>query len=284
MLFITTLLSYGESVYGASAAEIQQWLQAHNQKRTLHGVPNVSWSTAVEASAQAYANTCPSGHSGTGYGENLAFASNIMSLQNVVNLWYNEEPLYDYNNPGWNPAAGHFTQVVWKSTTLIGCGYRTGCAGAWPNIWVCQYNPAGNFLGQFSANVFPPVAPPQPPPPPNTGSNISHLWPLLFADKVVLNNSSSVGDQSWVYYVVTASSSYSKIKVELYNISSGADIDLYVRNGTPPTVTTYNCRPWNNGTSPEECVLDNSGSTSWHVGVYGFTGPGNYTVKATLLK
>ncbi len=165
ILFILTLFNHGGSAFSATAAEIQQWLQAHNQKRTLHGVPSVTWSATVAASTQAYANTCPSGHSSSGYGENLTWANYIMSLQSVVDGWYNEEPLYDYNNPGFSFATGHFTQVVWKGTTQIGCGYRTGCGGTWPNVWMCQYNPAGNVIEHFAANVFPPEQPSPPTPP-----------------------------------------------------------------------------------------------------------------------
>lgn len=148
-----------------SPSEIQAWLDAHNRYRALHGVPPVSWSPAAAASAQAWADTCPASHSGSAYGENIAFATYAMSPGDVVALWYSEEPDYDYNNPGFSPETGHFTQVVWKSTTEIGCGYRSGCPPpAWPHIWVCQYNPPGNYLGQFAANVFPPT--PLPPPPP----------------------------------------------------------------------------------------------------------------------
>lgn len=144
------------STHAATTSEIQEWLQKHNIYRTLHGVPEVTWSNTVAASAQAWANTCPSGHSGTGYGENIAWATNDIGVSAVVKLWYDEEPLYDYNNPGFSPNTGHFTQVVWKGTTEIGCGYKTGCATGWPNVWVCQYNPPGNYIGQFANNVFPP--------------------------------------------------------------------------------------------------------------------------------
>lgn len=153
----TLVLFWSMSAMAATPAEIQEWLQAHNSYRTLHGVGPVTWSETVAANAQTYANTCPSSHStGSWYGENLAFASYNMGASAVVKMWYDEEPDYDYNNPGFSSGIGHFTQVVWKGTTEIGCGFVTGCSGSWANVWVCQYNPQGNVLGQFAENVFPP--------------------------------------------------------------------------------------------------------------------------------
>lgn len=146
-------------IMAATAAEIQQWLQAHNTYRALHGVPPVTWSATVAASAQAWADTCPSGHSGSGYGENMAFSSPASynpGVETIVQWWYDEEPLYDYSNPGFSSDTGHFTQVVWKGTTEIGCGFKSGCSTGSANVWVCQYNPPGNYTGQFAANVFPP--------------------------------------------------------------------------------------------------------------------------------
>ena len=44
---------------------------------------------------------------------------------------------------------GHYTQVVWRNTTEIGCGVATCKEGAltW-DIWICNYAPPGNIAGQ----------------------------------------------------------------------------------------------------------------------------------------
>jgi hypothetical protein len=71
-------------------------------------------------------------------------------LANAVNAWYGEEQYYNYNNPGFNSLTGHFTQVVWKDTSLLGCAYKD-CG----NIIIvsCKYWPPGNVLGYFQTNV-----------------------------------------------------------------------------------------------------------------------------------
>lgn len=154
------LLIPSSVILAATPAQITAWLEKHNSFRVFHGVPPVSWSATVAASAQAFAETCPDKHSGSGYGENLAWATYNMGEDSVVQLWYDEESLYDYDNPGFSSSTGHFTQVVWKGTTQIGCGFKSGCSFPWPNssVWVCQYNPPGNYLGQFEENVLPPVS------------------------------------------------------------------------------------------------------------------------------
>ena len=71
-----------------------------------------------------------------------------------IEMWYNEEKLYNYDNPGATDfeKIGHFTQLVWASTTTVGCGKAT-CSkgspfsgGTWQYV-VCRYSPAGNVIG-----------------------------------------------------------------------------------------------------------------------------------------
>ncbi len=162
MLFVAVVGSFLCSpsfLAAATKEERVQWVAAHNRYRTLHGVSPVRWSDELAASSRSYAETCPSGHSETNYGENLSWASYDMGVSSVVKMWYGEESRYDYGDPGFVSGVGHFTQVVWKDTAEIGCAHVRGCGPAGSvraNTWICQYAPAGNFVSKFSENVLPP--------------------------------------------------------------------------------------------------------------------------------
>ncbi|CAI4552196.1 BAQ_1a_G0028950.mRNA.1.CDS.1 [Saccharomyces cerevisiae] len=131
-------------------------LAEHNKKRALHkDTPALSWSDTLASYAQDYADNYDcSGtltHSGGPYGENLALGYDGPA---AVDAWYNEISNYDFSNPGFSSNTGHFTQVVWKSTTQVGCGIKT-CGGAWGDYVICSYNPAGNYEGEYADNVKP---------------------------------------------------------------------------------------------------------------------------------
>ncbi len=129
----------------------------------------LSWSDTVASRAQAYADGCVYAHDTTalhdlGYGENIAAATppgSFTAARVVKSLWGGEAPYYDYATNGCNTAnppntaqtCGHYTQIVWRSTTVVGCGFRTCTTnspfgpGSW-DYWVCDYAPPGNYVGQ----------------------------------------------------------------------------------------------------------------------------------------
>ena len=130
-------------------------LSAHNALRAKHGVPPLSWSDSLAKEAQGWSDKCVFEHSNMSHGENLAQGSTGgYSPAEYVNDWYSEISSYDFTTGDSTDgnAVGHFTQVVWKSTTKVGCGFST-CGDN--DLLVCNYSPAGNFAGQYLENVPP---------------------------------------------------------------------------------------------------------------------------------
>ena len=141
----------------AHYANQQETLQVHNQFRRQHHAPDLVWDDSLADYAKAYVGKCIFAHSSPPYGENLAMGS--PSIRAAVGAWYSEKNLYSYSRPGFSHATGHFTQVIWKSTTKVGCAYAAcnGKNGTYGKYWICEYSPAGNVIndGYFQANVLP---------------------------------------------------------------------------------------------------------------------------------
>jgi uncharacterized protein YkwD len=156
-------------------------LYHHNLHRTNHSAPALEWDDTLAKYADNTARGCVFEHDmnqgGGGYGQNLASwgsSGDISSKQieigagGVTNQWYNGEvnawSFYGDDNPAPGSdlhAWGHFTQVVWKSTTKLGCATVECPAGSVLGLpsWytVCNYNPPGNFGGEYGNNVLEPL-------------------------------------------------------------------------------------------------------------------------------
>ena len=134
------------------------WIKAHNAARAKHCAQPLVWSSTIAKVAQAWADQlkakgCVFGHSNNNkYGENLG-AGTIGALdpESTVAMWYDEIKLYKFPNGGFSMQTGHFTQLVWTDTTQVGCGH-VQCNGN--DIYVCNYNPPGNWEGQYKDHVL----------------------------------------------------------------------------------------------------------------------------------
>ena len=57
--------------------------------------------------------------------ENIAAGTGTFTVTDAINAWTSESSSYDPNNP----VASHFTQVVWKGSTQLGCAVFTCAPG-----------------------------------------------------------------------------------------------------------------------------------------------------------
>ena len=155
------------------AKPISGMLAAHNKERALHKLPPLRWSPHLEKYAQEWADhlakykRCNMQHrprrSGgrfkQKFGENLFWASPIRWKSGrekaqkitgpiVVHDWAAEKKYFNLRINQCFPGqqCGHYTQIIWKATTQVGCG-KAMCEDK-SQIWVCNYNPAGNLSGR----------------------------------------------------------------------------------------------------------------------------------------
>lgn len=149
--------AHSPETYALSAKDQQAVVEEHNIKRALHvDTPPLVWDDTLAQFAEKLAAqySCYSGelhHSGADYGENLALG---YSATGAVDGWYNEIKSYNYSSSAIQPATGHFTQVVWRDSKRVGCAIRY-CNSYWGNYMICEYDPSGNYLGEFADNVMP---------------------------------------------------------------------------------------------------------------------------------
>jgi pathogenesis-related protein 1 len=169
ILFSVTLLICVTvpAVSFSSEQEQQDMVNSHNKWRSSVKTAPVTWSNDLASSAQNYADTlrdkqhCQMVHSHTkDVGENLFWASPVsysnstsalqpVTATQVVDSWGAESKDYNYqiNTCKKGKMCGHYTQVVWRDTTQVGCG-KAVCSDN-SQVWGCrQYSPAGNYVGK----------------------------------------------------------------------------------------------------------------------------------------
>jgi uncharacterized protein YkwD len=143
----------------------QDIVAAHNVYRSDPAIntPPLQWSSDLATGAQSWADhlasTSTFEHSGTpGVGENIAQGSTgSFTPAQMVDFWgktaINVSSEQQNFQPGTFPNtsttgnwsdAGHYTQVIWRTTTSVGCGIASDGTN---DYLVCQYSPAGNIEG-----------------------------------------------------------------------------------------------------------------------------------------
>jgi hypothetical protein len=134
-------------------------LDLHNMYRCMAGVPALQWDDTLQQQAQSWADTGVTDHSYSRgafktYGENMQFSCPTSSPKDATDWWYAEIELYSESSPYQSP---HYTQMVWKGSTKIGCGKGKLTAPCDGDIWFCQFTPMGNSNNAYKENVIAPT-------------------------------------------------------------------------------------------------------------------------------
>lgn len=142
----------------------QTTLRIHNAARAKFGVPPIRWSDSLAQGAMAHAQHMAAtgiyGHDQTPgrrkvAGENLwrgqrgTFSYDIMMDLMVEEVRYFRPGVFpDNSTTGVWEAVAHYTQVVWPTTTEVGCALASS---ATMDYFVCRYAPKGNQDGTYLA-------------------------------------------------------------------------------------------------------------------------------------
>lgn len=133
-------------------------LAAHNVERRRVGTPPLQWDDALAVEAGVWARELvdtgrwehdPAQH---GHGENLwtGWGSRVWTPEEMVADWAAEKRDYvrgvfpNVSRTGEWTAVGHYTQLVWRGTTHVGCAIASRGNRS---VLACRYSPPGNVDG-----------------------------------------------------------------------------------------------------------------------------------------
>jgi uncharacterized protein YkwD len=137
-------------------------LAAHNRERDAFGIPLLRWDTQLEASAARWGQHLKKVGKLVHYetepddedpeGENLwAGTRGYYSPEAMVGLWVEEKKHFkpgrfpNNSRTGRVDDIGHYTQLMWRSTTHVGCAVTQNSR---EDFLVCRYSEGGNVLGE----------------------------------------------------------------------------------------------------------------------------------------
>ncbi|WP_268796423.1 MULTISPECIES: CAP domain-containing protein [unclassified Sphingomonas] len=137
-------------------------LAIHNEQRAMLGIAGLRWDPKLAEDAAIWAKHLAAlGHlehspddlgDPDPEGENLwAGTAGSFSIEQMSTYWADEKRYYkngifpNNSTTGDLDDVGHYTQMVWRSTTRVGCAT---IRGAKDDFFVCRYGEGGNVLGE----------------------------------------------------------------------------------------------------------------------------------------
>ena len=161
-LMIACLLT-ATTASAAPPATSVRLLEAHNVARKAVGAAPLIWSDALANDARRWAQKlaqtgqfehAPQPKGAGAQGENLWMGTVFAySPEDMVGAWTAEKRYYrrgifpKVSTTGTWGDVGHYTQMIWHSTTHVGCAIARSEGDEY---LVCRYSPPGNWIGQDS--------------------------------------------------------------------------------------------------------------------------------------
>ncbi|HVL77903.1 MAG TPA: CAP family protein [Sphingomicrobium sp.] len=144
-------------VGAAQGVLAERLLRAHNVERAALRLPPLAWDPALAASASDWGRVLAA--SGTmrhanqsAQGENLWMGTRgAFTPEQMVGNWASEkrmfmaQPFPNVSRTGNWADVGHYTQIVWRGTTHVGCAIVSSSSR---DFLVCRYSPPGNVRGR----------------------------------------------------------------------------------------------------------------------------------------
>lgn len=138
----------------------QIMLARHNDARRAVDVAPLAWDDTLAAHALDYARElartrrfqhAPQPMGAGREGENLFTGTrDAYSFAEMIQYWIGERkwfvdrPAPDFSTTGNGEAVAHYTQIVWRTSTRVGCAIASNDRD---DYLVCRYAPPGNVIG-----------------------------------------------------------------------------------------------------------------------------------------
>uniref|UniRef100_A0A4X2K4U7 SCP domain-containing protein n=1 Tax=Vombatus ursinus TaxID=29139 RepID=A0A4X2K4U7_VOMUR len=164
-MIYTSIVPY-ETVLTKSANVQEEIVNKHNAlRRTVipqaRNMLKMKWNENAAQNARNWSKECEKDHSpqfkrtitNSLCGENLLFASLPVSWSDVIQMWYDESKNFTYGYGPINPESkvGHYTQTVWATSYMIGCGVAHCPHGQiFKYFYTCHYCHGGNNPATFT--------------------------------------------------------------------------------------------------------------------------------------
>ncbi|WP_224248550.1 M4 family metallopeptidase [Hyalangium gracile] len=163
-----------------------------------------------------------------------------------------------YTKFGAAPDASTYDCRPYASGNTETCTHNNPAAGD----WYVMINAYSTFSGLSIKGTYSGTTPP-------TGDTLTNG---------VASAAYSGAKSTWTCWTLTVPSGKTKV---VFNQAGGTgDADLYVRQGSAPTTSTYACRPYTAGNT-ETCTINSPAAGTWYACSYGYQAYSNTTMKGT---